>query len=310
MHDTMTADEFTISERLLDVGNGHKLYIHDWGNRKAESPVIFLHGGPGGSVHNKNRQLFDPAIQRVIFFDQRGAGQSTPKGDLQNNTTIDLINDIEKVADHFKLRKFILTGGSWGSYLALAYGIKYPQRVKAMVLRGIFTGSKEEIEWIDQGRFKTFYPEVWEQYVSQSPEKYRKDPSKYLFEKALGNDAEAKKAAYAYENLEGALLNLDDRYLPADFKKYDPSGIRIEIKYLLNGCFMPDNYILNNAYKLIMPVWMVQGRYDMVCPPIAAYNLNKKLPAGHLIWVIAGHSSGDRAIYDQMKTTLLQLTEQ
>ena len=308
MSEVMTADEFTISESFLDVGNGSKLYVHDWGNKKTQTPIIYLHGGPGGWVNNKNRQFFNPQKQRVIFFDQRGSGQSKPLGELKNNTTADLVEDIEKIATKYKLGEFMLTGGSWGSCLALAYGIKYPHRVKAMVLRGIFTGSEEEIRWIDEGRFKTFFPDVWERYLAETPAKYRDNPSKYHFKQALGRSKQAKKSAYAYENLEFALLSLDDRYMAEDFKTYKPGGIKIEIQYLFNRCFMPERYILDNAHKLTMPIWLVQGRYDMVCPPKSAYELNKRLPKGELVWAVAGHASGERPIYDLMRAILQQLT--
>lgn len=307
MPEVMTKDEFTISETMLDVGDGHKLYVQDWGNKEAKTPIIFLHGGPGVGVKNKYRQQFEPKSQRVIFFDQRGCGQAKPYGSLINNTTDDLVEDIEKVADHFKLGEFIITGGSWGSCLALAYGLKYSKRVKAMVLRGIFTGSQSEINWLVQGRFKTIFPDVWEKFLENTPEKYRAEPSAYHFKRALSKGEGAKKSAYIYENLEGALLSLDDRYTPEDYNEYDPAGIRIEIHYLINGCFMPDKHILDNARKLTMPIWLVQGRYDMVCPPTTAYELNKRLPNGQLIWTTAGHGN-DRPNYDANRTILLALT--
>ncbi len=308
MAETMTPDEFTIAETFLDVGDGQKLYVQDWGNKNARLPIIFLHGGPGDGVKNKYRQQFEPKTQRVIFIDQRGAGKSLPYGSLENNTTTHLVEDIEKIAKNLKLDKFIITGGSWGSCLALAYGLKYPRRVSAMVLRGIFTGSSEEIKWLDEGRFKTFFPDVWEKYLSETPEQYRNDPGKYHLKRAVGKDEQAaRQSAYAYENLEGALLNLDDRYVPESFEEYDPAGIRIEIHYLINRCFLPNRYILNNAHKLTMPIWLIQGRYDMVCPPQTAYELYQKLPNSHLVWTTAGHGN-DRPNYDANRTILLALT--
>ena len=309
MAETMSADEFTISESFLDVGDGHKLYVQDWGKKNAKNTIIYLHGGPGGSVYNKNRQFFNPHKQRVIFFDQRGSGQSKPYGELKNNTTADLVEDITKIADKFGLDKFIITGGSWGSYLALCYGIKYPKRVEAMVLRGIFTGTKEEIAWIDQGRFKTFFPDVWQTYLDQTPLEHRGDPSQYHFKQALGKGPKAKKSAYAYESLEFALINLDDRFMPEDFKTYKTEGIKIEIHYLVNHCFKPDRYILDNATKLTMPIWLVQGRYDMVCPPKAAYELHQRLPKGKLAWGVAGHAGGERPIYDLVRNLIVQMTD-
>lgn len=304
----MTPDEYTIKETFLDVGDGHQLYIQDWGNPKAKIPILFLHGGPGSGFNNRYRQRYDPTIERVIFFDQRGAGKSLPYGSLEHNTTTDLVEDIEKIAKHLKLEKFILTGGSWGSCLALAYALKYPKRVKDIVLQGIFTGSQSEIDYICKGKFVTFFPDVWEKYLATTPKDHHNDPSAYHFKRALGKDEEAaKKSAYIYENTEGALLSLDDRFIPDEYDEYDPSSIKIELHYLVNRCFLPDNYILDNAHKLTMPIWLVQGRYDMVCPPVTAYELHKKLLNSQLIWTTAGHGN-DRPNYDATRTILLGLT--
>jgi proline iminopeptidase len=286
----MTSDEYTNQELSIDVGDGHQLYVQDWGNTAVANPFIFLHGGPGGSVKDTYRGLFDGKNQRVIFFDQRGCGQSTPYGSVEHNSTQDLIADIDIIANHLNLKNFILTGNSWGSCLALAYGVSHPDRVSAMVLKGIFTGSQSEIDWLNQGQFRTFFPDVWEQYQNQTPTEYRTKPSRYHFERALrNNDADAKASAYAYENLEGSIIKLDDRFTPPPIDDYDPSGIKIEMHYMKHRCFMADNYILDNAAKLTMPIWLLQGRYDMVCPPITAYTLAQKLPQGNLIWTVSGH---------------------
>lgn len=303
----MTPDEYTIQEHYLDVGGGHQLYVHDWGNKKAQIPIIFLHGGPGSSVSNRYRQQFVPEKQRVIFFDQRGCGKSLPYGSLENNTTQDMIEDIKKIAEFHKLDRFILTGGSWGSCLALAYGLKYPKQVYAMVLRGIFTGSQKEIDFLDKGGYRPFFPDVWDKLVNETADSHKHNPSEYHFAKALGEGEEAKKSAYIYRNSEAALLNLDDRFVPEDYEEFDPAGIRVEIQYLKNRCFMEDEYILKNARKLAMPIWLIQGRYDMVCPPVTAYELNKRLPNSELIWTIAGHGN-DRPNYDVNRALLLQLT--
>ena len=292
----MTPDEYTLSESMLNVGNGHQLYIHDWGNKAAVKPILFLHGGPGGSAKDSYKETFDPTKQRVVFFDQRGCGRSLPLGSLEHNTTDDLIEDIEKIATRLSLETFIISGGSWGSCLAIAYGIAHPERVTALVLHGIFTGSQSEIDWLDSGKFQTFFPDVWEQYLEATPLAFRNEPNKYHAAKILGPDDEAaKQSAYAYERLEGSLIKLDDRFTMEPLETYDPTGIRIETHYLQHGCFMPSNYLLDNAARLTMPVWLVQGRYDMVCPPIAAYNLHDALPNSHLIWTINGHKAEHEA---------------
>lgn len=285
----MTPDEYTNQELMLDVGDGHQLYVQDWGNGAAK-PILVLHGGPGNGVSDRDKQKYDPKKQRVIFHDQRGAGKSTPTLSLHHNTTQDLVADIEKIAQHLQLDTFVLTGGSWGSCLALAYGIAHPERVDGMVLNGIFTGNQDEIDWLERGGYRDFFPEVWQQYLSSVPQAQREAPSAYHFERAFGEDAEAaKQSAYAYERMELALLKLDDQYSPGPYEMYQPGAILMEMHYISNGCFMPDNFILDNAPKLTMPIWLVQGRYDMVCRPLAAHRLHEALPNSHLIWTINGH---------------------
>lgn len=287
----MTPDEFTIKEQFIDVGDGHQLYVHDWGNKNAKYPIVFLHGGPGSNCRDKHKANFDPTEQRVVFFDQRGSGKSLPKGELKANTSEHMVEDIESIIQALKIDKVTLTGGSWGSCLALLFGIKYPHRVHAMVLNGIFTARQKEIDHLDKGGFKLFYPDLWDKYVKSVPESHKNNPSEYYYKDVFGDDQEkAKKAAYTYsEMLEGPLLSLDDRYTPDNYEDFESDGMKIEMHYLKNRCFLPENYIFKNASKLKMPIWLVQGRYDMVCPPETAYELSKLLPDAKLIWTINGH---------------------
>lgn len=305
----MKPDSNTIQETYLEVGSGHKLYIQDWGNKDAKLPIIFLHGGPGAGCHDGHKQSFDPNKQRVIFFDQRGSGKSLPKGSLEHNTTDYLVDDIEKIANHLKLKKFVLTGGSWGSCLAFAYALKYPNKLASMVLRGIFTGSQREINYLDGGGFADFFPDVWDEYLKRTPKKYHNNPSEYHYQQMKSSDAEErKKSTYAYSELEGALLRIDDRHTPDTYDTFDPDAMSIELHYLGNRCFMYDKYILDNAHKIKTPTWLIQGRYDMVCPPRTAFEIDKLLPKSNLTFVQAGHSSSDRAIFETMKALLLEIT--
>lgn len=286
----MNKDEYTISEKMLDVGDGHTLYVQEWGNSDASAPVIFLHGGPGSQIKDKHKRPFDPKTQRVIFFDQRGCGKSTPYGSIENNNTDKLVEDVSKVADAFSAKTFILNGSSWGSTLALAYLLAHPKRVHALVIGGIFTGSKTESDWIDEGQFKVFFPEVWQAFLDKTPAKHHDYPAKYHFDKVINGTAkEQKLSGYAYSCLESGVLQLDDRQSPENYKDYDPASIRIEMHYLANDWFLPERYILDNAHKLKMPVHIVQGRYDMVCPPIAAYELHNSLPDSKIYWTLSGH---------------------
>ncbi len=307
----MNPDSHTIAEHMLDVGHGHTLYVHDWGNKSAKHPIIFLHGGPGGNTKDKHKTPFDPLTQRVVFFDQRGGGKSLPNGRWHHNTTEELAGDITKIADYLKINMFILTGASWGSTLALYYAIQEPTRVEALVISGVLTGAQNEIDWVDKGMFQAHFPEAWEQYQATVPAEHRADPSAFHFEQAMGNDVEAAKAsALAYSTLEGSAISLDDNVIPTNIDDFDPAGILIEMRYLANRCFMPNGYILDSTDKITMPVYIVQGRYDMICPPKTAYTLHKLLPNSSLTWVVSGHKSehetvtAQRLIYRQLTTGL------
>lgn len=286
----MTPDKYTIQETFIEVGDGHTLYVYDWGNIKSKKPIIFLHGGPGSSVNDKFKMNFDPEKNRVIFFDQRGCGKSTPHGSLENNNTEKSISDITFIADSLKFDKFYLFGGSWGSCLALAYAIKNNDRLLGLILNGIFTGSVREIDWINQGYVKTFFPERWQEFIKSVPSAFKDNPIDYYYEKIeVGSKEEVKEAAYKFSCFEGSVMSLDDRYSPKEFETYDESSTLIELQYLKNLCYMTDRHIINNASKISVPVWIIQGRYDNVCPPITAYELHEKLPNSHIIWTISGH---------------------
>lgn len=284
----MNKDEFTNSETFIDVGDGHKLYVVDWGNKNAKTPIIYLHGGPGGSVKNRDKWL-NPKTQRVIFFDQRGCGKSTPLGSRKNNTTDDLAKDITKIAKKLKISKFYLYGYSWGSTLALYYAIKYPEALAGLMIGGVFSGSKKEIfQMYDMA--KVFYPDLWDKVLSDTPREYHADPTVYHLDKALnGAKEEQKKSAYVLDYLEGGLCNFDDRNLPENYEEYDPTGIQIEISYIVNDAFMPEDFILNNVEEIKVPVYIVQGRFDMVCLPDFAYKISKLIPNCKLYFTISNH---------------------
>ena len=285
----MNRDEFTNQEIMLDVGDGHKLCVVDWGNKTAKTPIIFLHGGPGSCVKDTSKTPFDPKTQRVIFFDQRGCGKSTPCGSRKNNTTEDLANDITKIAKHFKIKKFYLNGYSWGSTLALHYAITRPEMLVGLIIGGVWSGSKAEALAMHENA-RMFFPDLWDRVLSDTPTEYQDDPIIYHMDKALGGTkSEQKKSTYVMDYLEGGLMNLDDRGLPENFNEYDPTGMQIELHYLANDCFMPENYILDNAHKIKVPVYIVQGRFDMVCPPDFAYKISKVIPNAKLYWAISNH---------------------
>ncbi len=303
----MTPDKFTNKEFFIEVGEGHQLYAHDWGNPQG-LPIIFLHGGPGSVVKDGHKVAFDPERHHVIFFDQRGCGKSLPYGSIEHNTTADLLDDINKIADHVGFKQFIPFGGSWGSTLALAYAIKYPKRVKSLVISGIFTASKQGVDWIVNGGFRTHFPEAWDEYLESVPKSHRKNPSAWHVANILGTDEQlAHSSALALSELEYKIMSLDDRFLPINPATFDQAGTKIFAHYIANDFFMPDRYILDNAHKLTMPVWIVHGRYDMDCPPVTAYELNKKLPNSNLIWTVSNHKN-EHETASVLRTILMHLS--
>ncbi|MCW1907883.1 MAG: alpha/beta fold hydrolase [Candidatus Saccharibacteria bacterium] len=305
----MKPDQYTIEERTVAVGDGHELYTQAWGNPNAKQTFIFLHGGPGSGCSDSSKTIFDPQKHRVIFFDQRGCGKSTPYGSIKNNTTNDLINDLATIADEYGVKTFVLFGRSWGACLALAFALKHPTRVTQMIIGGVFTGSQSEIDHMEKGRFAIFFPEVWDQYVATVPRSYQDNPSEYHFKRMFGDDVTAaQESAMAHSQLELSVLRLDDRVTDVDSLKFDPLPNIIESHYLANGCFMPDNHILDNANKLTMPIYIVQGRYDMVCPPINAYRLSQQAPNATLLWTAAGHDSKDRSNWETARALLATIS--
>ena len=293
----MTEDVYTNQTFKLPVTHGHELWVHDWGSKDAKTVFFFLHGGPGGQCKDKHKMPFDPKTQRVIFHDQRGSGQSTPSGKWHHNTTQDLVSDITAIADHLDIKAFVIVGNSWGSTLALYYAITNPNRVSAVVVGGVWFGSKDENDWLNRGMWRMHFPDVWDKFCAAVPAKYRKDPAAYCFETAFGKDeTAAAEAIRIYGDLEAALISLDDRHEPTPAKDFDPSSMFIEMRYMAKGCFMPDRFIPRNAHKLTMPVHIVQGRYDFVCPPDAAYELHKLVAHSTLTWVQAGHAAEHETI--------------
>jgi proline iminopeptidase len=252
--------------------------------------------------------LFDGTRNHVVFFDQRGADKSTPAGSLEKNNTGKLVDDITRVLDKLVLPQVTLVGGSWGSCLALTYALAHPDRVAAMILRGLFTGTKAEIDHLEQGAFRLFYPEVWETFTAAVPEAHRQNPAAYYHQLLAGNDpAAATDAAYAFSEMEGAVSTLDDRHTPEDPATFSPNRVRIETHYLRNHCFLEEGHIMAHARALTMPVWLVQGRYDMVCAPATAYALHKQLPNSQLIFTVSGHSGSDRGNFDAVRSIIRTL---
>ncbi|WP_334188676.1 prolyl aminopeptidase [Noviherbaspirillum sp.] len=298
---------------VLPVDELHTLYWEECGNPHGE-PVLFLHGGPGGGCTPKQRRFFDPAHYRIVLFDQRGAGRSTPLGEYRNNTTQLLVSDIERLRDMLGIDRWLVFGGSWGSTLALAYGEAHPERCLGFVLRGIFLCTQAEIDWFING-IRWFFPEVHAEFAEPIPEGERGDLLQAYTKRLFCDDrAVTVAAARTWSRYEGRCLFLrPDAEAVEDFSSDVVSlGIgRLEAHYFLNQGFFSDDQLIRNVDRIRdLPAVIVQGRYDVVCPPLSAYRLHQAWPeakfhmipdAGH-----AGYEPGTAAVLvaatEQFKT--------
>lgn len=281
----------------LDVGEGHKIYYELYGNPKGK-PVLVVHGGPGAGISEKSRRFFDPKKTNAIFFDQRGCGKSRPFGSLKGNTTGKLVQDMKKLLDFLGIQKIILFGGSWGSTLSLAFAIRFPERVAGMVLRGIFLGSKEDIDYFVNGPAKESFPEARERFFSMVPEKQQKNYARHYFKKIRsGNAWERKKFAFEWDLYEHSIMVLkpSKKKIMKRLKKEKRTSALLESHYFLNNCFMENGFILKNAHRLSgIPTAIVHGKHDLVCSPPGALKLHKKIRGSELFYTNAGHSGSEK----------------
>src|SRR5215213_4564983 len=284
-------------EGSLPVSPHHTLYYEQSGNPEG-LPVVFLHGGPGIGTVPDFRRFFDPAGYRIVLFDQRGAGKSTPHASLVDNTTWHLVSDIETLRAHLGIDSWLVFGGSWGSTLALSYAQTHPGRVRSLVLRGIFLCRPKEIEWFYQEGANWIFPDVWEAYEKVIPEDERDDFMGAYYRRLTSEDEATRvEAARAWSVWEGSTSKLFFDY--ASIEKFaDPefalAFARIECHYFMNNAFFPtDNYLIENVGKIRhIPAVIVQGRYDVVCPMMSAWELHRTWPEADLqITPDAGHSA-------------------
>ena len=297
---------------FIDVGDGHKLYVEQIGNPNGV-PFIFLHGGPGSGCQNNHRTLFNYKHNRIILYDQRGAGRSLPKRSLINNTTQALIADMEIIRKKFNINKWAVVGGSWGSTLGLAYAEQYSEYVSGLILRSVFLGSKNNIIWAFEKAAKIFRPELFYQWTQLLDKQERNEPM-HSYGKRLEskNNIIAKSTALVWASYETILsqINSNNINLPNSFKDkffknnvHDPNTPYFEWHYIKNNFFLKDNELVNNAYKLnSIPGSIIQGRYDLLCPPINAYQIAEKWESADLIIVDEGAHSANS---DPMRTTLV-----
>ena len=282
---------------MLPVDGRHTLHYEQCGNPKGK-PVVLLHGGPGGGSSAKMRRFHDPAKYRMVLFDQRGSGRSTPHADLTDNTTGHLVEDIEKLREHLGVDAWQVFGGSWGSTLALAYAQAHPRRVTELVLRGIFMLRRWEVEWFYQEGASRLFPEAWEQYEAEIPEPER-DDFIAAYHRRLTSDDEATRlsAARAWSVWEAAasFLRIDEDFMQGhEDPHFALAFARIENHYFSNGGFFEvDGQLLRDVYRMVdIPGVIVHGRYDVVCPVANAWDLHRAWPKSELVITpTSGHSA-------------------
>lgn len=288
----------------LDTGDGHRIYWERCGN-PAGKPAVFLHGGPGAGCGPDHRRLFDPERYDILLFDQRGCGRSTPHASLENNTTWDLVADIERLRKMVGAEQWLVFGGSWGSALAIAYAETHPERVSALIVRGIFTMRRAELLWYYQEGASWLFPDHWEDFLAPIPEAERGDLMAAYHRRLTHPDRRVQaEAAGAWSQWEGDTISLrGPEARPPKFNEEDfaIAFARIECHFFTNGGFFDeDGWILQNIHKIRhIPAWIVQGRFDVVTPLDSAWALHRAWPEARfeIVWD-AGHASTEPGVID------------
>ena len=290
----------------MPTDSAHEVYYEECG-APGGKPAVVLHGGPGGAVNPGMRRFFDPSKWHVTLFDQRGCGKSRPNAELEDNDTWKLIADIERLRERCGVEKWTVFGGSWGSTLALAYAITHPERVEALILRGIFLLRKRELNWFYQDGAGAIFPDAWERFTAPIPEAERGDLMSAYYKRLTGEDREARlEAAVAWSTWEGDTISVrgpearPDKFAEAEFAL---AFARLECWYFVNNGFLPeDDWIVKNVGKIRhIPCWIVQGRFDVVTPLESAWALKKAWPEAKLeIIPDAGHASTEPGIVDAL----------
>ena len=298
----------------IKVDNPHVLYVEECGNPDG-LPVVFLHGGPGAGCEEYHRRFFDPEIYRIVLFDQRGAGRSTPHASLENNTTQHLVQDMETLRTHLGIEKWVIFGGSWGSTLGLVYAQTYPEHVLGLILRGVFLCRPKEIDWFYQDGASRLFPDYWQEFIEHIPYKERSDLLHAHHKRLTGTDEIARMAsAKAWSVWEGKTATIQHNSAVVDFFS-DPhtalSLARIEAHYFVNNSFLRNNQILADAARLHnIPGVLVHGRYDVICPLENAWELSQVWPDAVLeIIPDAGHSAAEPGITDAIIKATIDMAQ-
>ncbi len=291
----------TLEQKFLKSGDVHTVYYEICGNPQGQA-VVFLHGGPGSGCNPTHRRFFDPAHYRIVLIDQRGCGRSQPQGSTEQNTTADLVADMEAIRRQLAIDQWLVFGGSWGSTLALAYAVQHPDKVRGLILRGIFLSRPAELRWF-LGQVQTFFPEPWQTLCAYLAPEERHDPL-IAYEKRIFSDDPKRSipAAIRWNAYEASIMSLLPRpsQMASEINgEVELARARVQIHYIKHHCFVDQLALLEQAQAKLshIPTCIIQGRYDMVCPPLTAWELSQAMPHAefHII-ADAGHSATEPGI--------------
>ena len=301
-------------QRMMETGDGHRIYVEQCGNPDG-IPVVVLHGGPGGGCSPAMRRYFDPQEYRIVLFDQRGCGRSRPHASVENNTTWDLVSDIEMIRRALGIERWVVFGGSWGATLSLIYAQAHPDRAAYLVLRGVFLMTRAELDWFYGGGAGQFYPELWQRFESLIPADERADMIGAYHRRLFSGDMMIEtRFARAWANWENALASIDHDgpmgESPADYAR---AFARLENHYFTHAGFLEEDGQILRDVSLIshIPGTVVQGRYDMICPPVSAWKLTERWSRGDLRLVpLAGHALSEPGISAELVRVTKAITRE
>ena len=289
---------------MLDVGGPHRIYLEECGN-PAGIPVIFLHGGPGKGCNERHRRYFNPKEYRIVIFDQRGSARSTPQGCIRENTTQDLISDMERIRTTLGIDRWLVYGGSWGAALGLLYAEQFPKRVTGMILRGTFLARKSDLDWFSGNGVGRLLPDYWEKFMESVPEQDRRNPVASYYSRVHGDDpADRLAAAKAWSEWSGRVVTylMTEGSMESMPDEQVLNEVSIETHYAEHGYFIEENQILRNIDRIPqIPVIIVHGRRDLTCTLSASWDLHRSLPQSELnIVPNGGHLAGEGVMIDAL----------
>jgi len=288
----------------LPVTGGHTIYLEQCGNPRG-IPVVFLHGGPGSGCNENHRRYFNPKKYRIIIFDQRGCNRSTPQGCTENNTTRDLLYDMERIRKYLEIDRWLIFGGSWGATLGLLYAERFPECVTGLILRGTFLARRRDLDWFAKEGSNRIFPDYWEKFIEIVPENERDDPVAAYYRRVFSKDIKTrKKYARAWSALADKIVTytLENKKTEKEDIKQLLHKVSIETHYANNHYFINENQILKNIHRIPkLPTTIIHGRRDLTCILETSWSLHKALPHSELIIVPdAGHLAGEPAMIDAL----------